>query len=81
MSKQPAYLCPLLDGDLITILCTKKAPSQCRNEATEILLARVPGGLPEGYPRCPEHPASDDVRMIRLMSPLAAISIVPVEEG
>jgi hypothetical protein len=63
----------------MAVLCTKKVPAPCKNEATEILLARTPGGPLEEYPRCAEHPASDDMRMIRLMSPLAAVKIVPVD--
>ena len=62
-------------------LCTKNVTTPCRNEATEILFVRAsyPGAELETYYRCPEHPAKDDVRLIRMMSPLAAVKIVPVD--
>ena len=60
------------------ILCTKRVPVLCENKATEILYVREPGTDWEEYPRCPDHPAVDDVAMIQKIAPLAETKIEPV---
>jgi hypothetical protein len=55
--------------------CTKNVNAPCENEATEVLHVRAPGAPLETYYRCPGHPAAHDVKLINLMSPLAAVKI------
>jgi hypothetical protein len=56
-------------------VCTKNVNAPCENEATEVLWVRAPGGPLETYYRCADHPAAHDVKMIKFMSPLAAVKI------
>jgi hypothetical protein len=62
-----------------TTTCTKNVNAPCRNEATEILYAAIPGGQLEVFPRCAEHPAAEDVAMISRVYPFAETKIVPAD--
>jgi hypothetical protein len=61
-------------------VCTKYVNAPCGNEATEVLWVRERGpwgGEWEPKPRCAEHPAVQDVRMLRHV-PAAEWEILPV---
>ena len=62
------------------MLCSKKVPAPCQNKATEILHIREHQWTEkwESYPRCADHPAADDVPLIKRMSPLAETRIEKV---
>jgi hypothetical protein len=62
-------------------LCSKNVNAPCQNETTEILYARTLRGEWETYPRCAEHPAAWDVKMIKRLSPSAVTVIVAAGVG
>jgi hypothetical protein len=63
------------------MLCSKNVNALCQNEATEILCVRALGGEWETYPRCAEHPAAWDVKMIKRFSASAVTVIVAAGVG
>ena len=67
----------------MAIICTKKVPGPCENEAAEILLVRDPTWSQEWeqHPRCTAHPAAGDVAMIRRVSPMAETRIERLSDG
>jgi len=61
------------------VKCSKNVNAPCQNEATEILCVRSLWGEWETYPRCAEHPAAWDIKMIKRFTPSAVTKILPAD--
>jgi len=60
-------------------LCSKRVPALCGNEAVELLYIYEQGcGQGEVYARCADHPAADDVAILKRVAPLARTVIEPI---
>ena len=63
--------------------CSKNFPHPDGDQATELLLVQNPYAGPPGAwdarPRCAEHPAADDIPMLRRINPGLKCVVVPLE--
>jgi hypothetical protein len=61
------------------LTCSKAVGGVCRKPAVSLLLVRVAGETSwDAKPRCGEHPAVDDQRMLSKMSVLNESVVVPL---
>jgi hypothetical protein len=57
--------------------CSKQIPGLCGQPAVEFLLASVAGNW-IGKARCKDHPAADDLRVVRRVDPLLTCLVAKV---
>jgi hypothetical protein len=61
--------------------CSKQIPSLCGQPAVEFLLVSGVAGNWTGKARCKDHPAADDLRMVRRVDPSLTCLVAKVVPG
>ena len=62
------------------IPCGKNLGAPCPREAVEFLVIEEAPGDWFARPRCDDHPAADDIRLMGKLPPVPAYVVVPITE-